>query len=440
MKPYFLRNVLCVSIALSLLITSVQLPLRQAEAFVPVAIPAAGAAATANTATLAQAINTLVIIGILSHSKEDQKKCAQTFPNNSKTQFCIPPKNGTLDAFIVPAVAYARVVCPTLAQNCLQELQKKANPFLKNLEKKLTKNPVAFKSLCPVFLTLFGMSIAEYCKANGYDVPNTPSGIGAVPPKKGGGGGKISSMGQLPPFLQQIASWVSVAVKRLLDNCPAWLKKLMPFCKEKEVLKTTPTTIPTTIPTTTPPKKNPEKEKHDALQARIIKTLETSAEKRQGKKLDFDNSNPDIQALLYEILLTLHKVVTAQLSKPKNSRDSNVYNILAFLFATYSQQMAYNLTKERKLFTEHLNTFTAPQKFPDYRYTEETSRKFLLQVLGIPEENVNLELSKAIATFEKITKLLPKEDLLLPTVFWIFEYDLNDVKNTGVQRPPHSKK
>jgi hypothetical protein len=223
MKPHFLRNVLCVSIALSLLITSVQLPLRQAEAFVPVAIPAAGAAATANTATLAQVINTFAIIGIYSmSSKVYQKKCAETFRSSSKTQFCIPPQNGTLEAFIVPAVTYARVVCPTLAQNCLQKLQGKANSFLKNLEKELAKNPVAFKSLCPVFLTLVGMSIVEYCQANGYDVPNTPSGIGAVPPKKGGG--KISSMGQLPPFLQQIASWVSASMQGLLDNCPAWLK------------------------------------------------------------------------------------------------------------------------------------------------------------------------------------------------------------------------
>lgn len=63
MKPHFLRNVLCISIAFSLLITSVQLPLRQAEAFVPAAAPVV---APVVVPLFTKVVNTLVLIGMYS--------------------------------------------------------------------------------------------------------------------------------------------------------------------------------------------------------------------------------------------------------------------------------------------------------------------------------------------------------------------------------------
>ena len=233
MKRYCLRTVLCISIALSLLITSIHLPVRQAEAFVK---PAMKVAAPMVKETVAA----LLTYHIFSQKQPDVvQACTRMFPpppQNKGSQLC-HSTNATFLVIQAQVFTYVAWACPDLTQACLERLHGKAKSLLKTIENSLRKNPMAFGEMCRVLLTLTGMTIREYCDANGKGIPSISSGSVSPPknPPKGGTGKTTAGFGGIPHnFLSKLTAQLSKTVYDLLENCPAWLKKIVPFCKESQ--------------------------------------------------------------------------------------------------------------------------------------------------------------------------------------------------------------
>lgn len=235
MKRYCLRTVLCISIALSLLITSVHFPARHAEAFVaPVALA---------TPMAVETIGALLSIAMIVYSSQKndtvvRQACTRMFPAQNKgPHLCILPANPTFLAIQAQIFTYVAWACPDLKQTCLEKLNGKAKTLLNTIENSLRKNPMAFGAMCRVMLTLIGMTIPEYCAANGKGIPPISSGSSTPPknPPKGRTANTTAGFGVIPPnFFSKLSAQLSTTVNALLKNCPAWLKKIVPLCQKSQ--------------------------------------------------------------------------------------------------------------------------------------------------------------------------------------------------------------
>ncbi len=245
MKHYSSRTIFRISIALSLLITSIHLPVRQTEALV-VAPVVAGAP------MLVETIGALLSLAIIVYSSQKKdavvhQECTRMFPAQNKgSNLCSPPANPTFLTIQAQVFAYASWACPALTQACLQKLNGKAKSLLNTIENSLRKNPMAFGELCRVLLTLAQMTIRGYCDANGESIPSISSGSVAPPknPPKGGTGKTTAGFGgNTPNFLSKFIAQSSTTVNASLKACPAWLKKIVPFCKESQASVTASSNI-----------------------------------------------------------------------------------------------------------------------------------------------------------------------------------------------------
>ncbi len=239
---HWLRTFSCFGIALSMLLTSAQLPVRQAEAFVS---PVAKA--------FVHVVSSALVVDQLTSPQQPQEvqqyateQCIQTFNSASflssthreaiKKAWCgSTAVGGTLDqtGLLIQTVCNGQ-------EKCLADLQKTMERLMKSFGKKFTVN---VQSLCTVLITLFKQSIKEYCKANGYAVTkaSTSSGSAGKPPNSGGGI-KMNS-GAKPPspnFLAGLLSRVQSAIERMWNDCKNPIARWFnPKCKSASPNKKT---------------------------------------------------------------------------------------------------------------------------------------------------------------------------------------------------------
>ncbi len=222
----------CVGIALSMLLTSAQLPVRQAEAFVSTAakeiasIAASGVVLTQMTSTKQPN----------EAQQQVTKQCIQTFNEASflssthrkaitKAWCGSTAVGGTIDqiGLVIQTVCSGQ-------QKCLADLQKTMDRLVKTLGKKVSVN---VQPLCTVLITLFKQSIEAYCKANGYVTDASTSTGSAGKPPKSGGGIKMNS-GAKPPsphFLTGLLSRVQSAIETMWKDCKnPFIRLVNPKC------------------------------------------------------------------------------------------------------------------------------------------------------------------------------------------------------------------
>jgi hypothetical protein len=212
---------------------------RKAEAFVAPAVKVAPKLVKVAPA-VKETVGAWLTYLIFSQNQSNVvQACTRMFPAQNKgPNLCSPPANPTLLTMQAQVFTYVAWACPTLTQACLEKLNGKATTLLNTIENSLRKNPMAFDTICRVLQTLLGMTIREYCEANGKGIPSISSTSGSVaPPKnppKGGSGKTTAGFGGIPPnFLSKLTAQLSTTVNALLKNCPAWLEKIVPFCKKK---------------------------------------------------------------------------------------------------------------------------------------------------------------------------------------------------------------
>lgn len=219
MKRYFFRTVVCISSALALLLTSIGVPVRQAESLVGLA------------PKVVETLGALITIAILApKGSVVHPQCIAMFPTqNNKNRICDLQQNTTFLTIQTQVFTYIAAVCPALQPACLKKLHENANTLLQNIALSLRKNPQAFRSLCPVLYTLFRMTISEYCAANGYGFSSPIVAESGTPPK--GGNGKTMRIDAiLPPFISKFIS----LVKAMVD---AWVTPTKRACdRTKEML------------------------------------------------------------------------------------------------------------------------------------------------------------------------------------------------------------
>lgn len=228
----FLRTFSCVGVALSVLLTSAQLPVRQAEALVS---PVAKA--------FVHIVSSALVVDQLTSPQQPQEvqqyateQCIQTFNSASflssthreaiKKAWCgSAAVGGTLDQIGL----LIQTVCSGQGK-CLANLQKTMERLMKSLGKKSTVN---VQPLCAVLITLVKQSIEAYCKANGYVTDASTSAGSAGKPPKSGGGIKMNS-GAKPPsphFLTGLLLRVQSAIERMWNNCKnPFIRLINPKC------------------------------------------------------------------------------------------------------------------------------------------------------------------------------------------------------------------
>ncbi len=213
MKRYFFRTVVCISSALALLLTSIGVPVRQAESLVGLA------------PKVVETLGALITIAILApKGSVVHPQCIAIFPphHNNKNRICDLQQNTTFLTIQAQVFTYIAAVCPALQPACLKKLHENANTLLQNIALSLRKNPQAFRSLCPVLHTLFRMTIPEYCAANGYGSSSPIVAESGTPPK-GGNGKTMRIDAAFPPFISKFISWV----KAIVD---AWVASMKRAC------------------------------------------------------------------------------------------------------------------------------------------------------------------------------------------------------------------
>jgi hypothetical protein len=201
MKRYFFRTIVCISSALALLLTSIGLPVRQAESLV------------ALTPMVVETVGALIMIAILApKGSVVHPQCNAMFPtHNNKNRICDLQQNTTFLTIQAQVFTYIAAVCPALQPACLKKLHENANTLLQNIALSLRKNPQAFRRICPVLQTLFRMTIPEYCAANGYGSSSPIVAESGTPPK-GGNGKTIRIDATLPYFIPKFISWLKAIV------------------------------------------------------------------------------------------------------------------------------------------------------------------------------------------------------------------------------------
>jgi hypothetical protein len=242
----FLRALSCGGIALSMVLTSAQLPVRQAEAFVSTA-----AKATATVAAYALGMKHLTS----SQQPQEVKQYA--------TEQCIQTLNGASFLFSTHREAIKKAWCGSTAvggtldqigfliqtvcrgqEKCLANLQKTLESIMKSLGKKPTVN---FQPLCAVLIPLFKESIESYCEANGF-TGNTAI-VAKGPPSKGGNGIKPTS-GAKPPsphFLAGLWARVKSAIEKIWNDCTnPFIRFINPKCKQNKKIPNTSGKTPST--------------------------------------------------------------------------------------------------------------------------------------------------------------------------------------------------
>lgn len=243
---------------MSLLITSVQLPVRQAEALVSPA---------------ASVISYALVMDQLTSTKQPPELLRQATQQCIKTFNTAKFLSSTHREEIKKAWCGSTAVGGTLEQigllintvcgfreKCLADLQKTLDRLLKSLG---TKNVINFQPLCTALITLFGQSIKSYCAANEFTggtsiVSQPPKG----PPSKGGNGTNKTSSTQPPSpnFLTGLLSRVQSAIEKIWNNCKNLVFRLInPKCKPSSQK---------------PPQKPPQKPTEELKKTKINETYQ----------------------------------------------------------------------------------------------------------------------------------------------------------------------
>jgi hypothetical protein len=341
MKRYSLHTVLCISIALSLLIASIHLPARHAEAFVKPAVK------IASSPMVKEAVAAFLTYHILSQKQPNVvQACTRMFPAQNKSpNLCSPPANPTLLTMQAQVFTYVAWACPTLMKACLEKLNGKATTLLNTIENSLRKNPMAFDEMCRVLQTLLGMTIREYCEANGKGIPSISSTSGSVaPPKnppKGGSGKTTAGFGGIPHnFLSKLTAQLSKTVNDLLENCPAWLEQIVPLCQKSKVFRVA--TPATTTNKPVPPKKD------------VVKSIVTSA----MEMLLYETPDPKVEPVTFHLnTYKLHQLLAIFVSK-RESDEASIQKTTKFIEGILSMKTPPK-TEEDPLIriTPHMLTF-----------------------------------------------------------------------------------